>query len=206
MSSFQFTLSKSKPDDSLQGGYDYELVSDLSSNYFFCLICNLLAREAEQASCCRKIFCKQCLEKCARVNENCPHCRVNLKGKYFPDRRVIGDINQLKVYCKNKAGGCKWKGELHLAETHHGNCGYCHVECPNQCTKAVRSKDLPKHLETQCPNRKVECEHCKQVGKHAYISTDHLEDCPDLQIACPNKGCKGHGSSPSAMSKGDYKL
>ena len=67
---------------------------------------------------------------------------------------------------------------------------YREVQCPNQCTESIRNVDLQQHLETQCPNREVECGHCKQVGKHAYISTDHLEDCPDLQIDCPNEGCQ----------------
>ena len=50
--------------------------------------------------------------------------------------------------------------------------------------------DLHQHLETQYPNREVECSHCKKIGKHAYISTDHLENCPDFQINCPNEGCQ----------------
>ena len=41
----------------------------------------------------------------------------------------------------------------------------------------------------ECPNREVECSHCKEVGKHAYISTYHLEYCSDLPIDCPNEGC-----------------
>ena len=125
-----------------------------------------------------------------QVSDNCPHCRENLNGRYFPDRRAIRDINQSKVHCENKVRGCEWEGELRHAESHHDSCPYRHVECPNQCTKAVRSMDLPWHLETQCPNREVECEHCKQIGEHVYISTDRLEDCPDLQIDCPNKGCR----------------
>ena len=157
---------------------------------YTCLICFLVAREAQQASCCGKIFCKQCLEKSLRLNESCPNCREDLNNKYFTDRRAIRDINQLKVYCKNEKEGCMWKGELHHAATHHGSCPYHQVQCPNQCTEAVRSMDLQKHLETQCPNEKVKCHNCNQIGKRAYIRTDHLENCPDLQIDCPNDGCQ----------------
>ena len=189
MSWSHFTSSSAKSEDRPEGGYDYEFVSDPPLDDYICLICTLVAREAQQASCCGKIFCKQCLKECMRVNNNCPHCREDLNGKYFPDRRVIRDIKQLKVYCENKKEGCKWEGELRHAETHHDSCPYRHVECPNQCTEAVRSMDLQQHLETQCPNRLAKCSHCKQVGKHAYISTNHLEDCPDLQTDCPNGGC-----------------
>ena len=187
---FEFTSSESEPEDSLEGGYDYEFVSDPPSHEYICLICTLVAREAQQASCCGKIFCKECLEKSMRANDNCPHCREDLNGRYFRDMRAIRSINHLKVYCENKKGGCKWKGELRHVESHQVSCRYRHVECPNECTQAVRSMDLPWHLENQCPNREVECDHCKQVGKHAYISMDHLEDCPDVQIHCPNEGCQ----------------
>ena len=177
-------------DRRIEGGHDYELVSDLASDDYICLICTFLAREAQQATCCGKIFCRQCLEVSARVNLKCLHCFQDLRRNYFPDQRAIRDINQLKVYCKNKTGGCKWEGELYCAETHHDICPYRQVQCPNQCATAVRSGNLEWHLQTRCTNREVECHRCKQVGKNAYISTDHLEDCPNLQIDCPNQGCQ----------------
>ena len=202
MSWSRFTSLLAKLQDRPEGGYDYEFVSDPPPDDYICLICTLVAREAQQASCCGKIFCKQCLKKSMRFNDDCPHCREDLNGKYFPDRRAIRDINQLKVYCENKKEGCTWEGELRRAKTHHGSCPYRHVECPNQCTEAVRSMDLPRHLETQCPSRVVKCSHCKQVGKHAYISTNHLEDCPDLHIHCPNKGCR---ESPKRKNMGAHR-
>ena len=136
--SSQFTSSVAKSEDKSKGGYDYQLFSDLPSDDYICLICNLLAREAHQANCCGKIFCKKCLEESMRVNHICPHCGEDLNGKYYSDRRVTLDSNRLQVYCKNKEGGCKWKGELRHAETHHHTCPYLQVQCPNQCAKAVR--------------------------------------------------------------------
>ena len=184
------TPSESEPDDSLEGGYDYEFVSDTQSDDYICLICTLVAREAQQANCCGKIFCRECLEECMRANDNCPHCRHDLNGNYFRDKRAILEINQLKIYCNNKQEGCTWKGKVLHSEAHHDSCPYRQVECPNQCAKTVRSMELPRHLKTQCTNREVECRRCKKIGKHAYINTDHLEDCPDLQIVCPNEGCR----------------
>ena len=186
MASFQLTLSE----DNYEGGHDYEFVIGPPSDEYTCLICTLVVRNAQQASCCGKLFCRQCLENSVRVNDNCPNCREDLNGKYFPDRRAIRVINQLKVYCKNKDKGCTWEGEVRHAKNHCDRCPYRHVQCPNQCNEAVRSMDLPKHLETQCPKREVRCRHCKQIGDYAYISMDHLEDCPDLQIECPNEGCR----------------
>ena len=189
-SSYLITSSVADSEDRLEEGYDYEFVGGPPSDEYTCLFCTLVAREAQQARCCGKIFCKQCLEKSTRVKSNCPNCCKVLKGKYCPDKRAIDNINHLKVYCKNKRDGCMWIGELHLAKNHHDSCPYGQVQCPNQCNETVRSMDLPQHLETQCPNREVKCRHCKQIGKHAYIRTGHLENCPDLHIDCPNDGCQ----------------
>ena len=49
MSSFEFTYTKSEPEDNIKGVYDYELVSDPPSDEYICLICTLVAREAQEA-------------------------------------------------------------------------------------------------------------------------------------------------------------
>ena len=170
------------------GGYDYQFVDDIPTDEYYCLICQLVAREAQQASCCGKVFCKPCVEALKKSDTRCPNCREKLR--YFPDKRAIRNILQLRVYCEREEEGCMWEGEVRDAETHLDSCPYRLVPCPNQCTKAVRSKNLLKHLKTQCPNREVRCSLCKQIGKHAYISTDHLEKCPDFEIDCPNNGCQ----------------
>ena len=96
----------------IEGGYDYEFVSGLPSTEYTCLICTLVAREAQQVSCCGKIFCRQCLENSAKAKSSCPSCHEDLNGKSFPDLRANLNINQLNVYCRNKEEGCAWEGKV----------------------------------------------------------------------------------------------
>ena len=51
-------------------------------------------------------------------------------------------------------------------------------------------RDLDRHLKDKCPNRQYECPHCKDTGRHCYITTTHLDTCPKLQVPCPNSECK----------------
>ena len=171
------------------GGYDYQFVDGPLFDDYTCLVCTLVAKEAQQTTCCGRVFCKQCLERMATKSYKCLKCE-DQEGKYFPDKRAIHSIDQLKVYCTNKEGGCRWEGELRHAEIHLESCPYRLAKCPNQCTEVVKGTDLAHHLETLCPNREVECSLCKQIGKHAHISTDHLEKCPNVEIDCPNKDCQ----------------
>ena len=173
-------------------GYDYRFVDGLPSHDYICFLCNLVARDAQQTTCCGNVFCKRCLETSPKAKIGCPSCDSELNSlyMYFQDTNRITKINKLKVYCRNQEEGCVWEGELCDAQTHHDSCPYRQVGCPNQCTEAVRSMDLQQHLETQCPKREVECRRCKQIGEYAYISTDHSEDCPDLRIDCLNEGCQ----------------
>ena len=143
------SISTAKSGDRFEGGYDYEFVDGPPSDEYICLIYTLVAKEAQQSSCCGKIFCGLCMETLEASDTLCPNHEYL---QYFPDKRAICNISKLKVYCTNKREGCIWKGEVCHAKNHINSCPYGQVTCPNQCDEAVRSMDLPKHLETQCPN------------------------------------------------------
>ena len=72
-------------------GYDYQLVNGTPPDGYICLLCHLLARDAHQANCCGRIFCRNCLE--SRRNRSseytCPNCHSPLDGKYFKDKEQI---------------------------------------------------------------------------------------------------------------------
>ena len=105
------------------------------------------------------------------------------------------DIKSLKVYCDNKADGCKWDGELRSLEAHLTGCDFSFVSCPNQCTDIggqvvkVQIKELRKH-NSKCPRRQHKCRHCQEIGEFMDITTIHLQKCPNLKVACPNGSCK----------------
>ena len=105
------------------------------------------------------------------------------------------DIKSLKVYCDNKADGCKWTGELRSLEAHLTVCDFSFIPCPNQCSDfsgkivKVLVKELKKH-KLICPRRQHMCRHCKEVGEFADITTFHLQKCPNLKVTCPNTSCR----------------
>ena len=119
-------------EESCEEGYGYELVSAPFDD-FTCLICHLIAREAQQSTCCGNTFCRQCIEKWTEDDDNCPVCRevTDLKPMHVTDRKAIRKINQLKVYCKNTKEGCTWDGQIRDAEAHLESCPYHLVRCPN---------------------------------------------------------------------------
>ena len=99
------------------------------------------------------------------------------------------------VYCDNKTDGCKWIGELRSLEAHLTGCNFSFVPCPNQCVDfsghvvKVKVKELRMH-KSRCPRRPYQCRHCKQSGEFIDITTIHLQKCPSLRVACPNRSCR----------------
>ena len=158
---------------------------------YICTICQFVAQDAYQASCCGKVFCKNCLIGLRRnVREfRCPACREQLNSKCFKDTRADQEIRDLHVFCDNRKEGCEWAGELRSLNDHLKKCIYHAVECTNKCGRTVQRKKLEEHLKNDCPNRLQECPHCHEVGELSYINSDHLQVCPDFHLTCPIRGC-----------------
>ena len=100
------------------------------------------------------------------------------------------EVKSLKLSCQYS--NCSWQGELRELEHHLDKCAYVLTPCPNQCVSGSTfiRRDLFTHLESECPRRKVSCTHCKKEGEYQEITTTHLEECPKLEIKCPNPGCE----------------
>lgn len=172
-------------------GYDYEFVnSDIPSEYI-CLICTLVARDAQQSGCCGRIFCKDCLELLEKIGHRftCPNCRKELTKNYFTDKNSIRMINNLKVYCPNKLKGCTWTGELQQVGNHTSECPHQLLPCPNGCGTTMSNSDLKVHLNQDCPRRIIRCICCFVCGEYQFITGAHLLECPRMVIPCPNDGC-----------------
>ena len=77
-------------------------------------------------------------------------------------------------------------------EDHLTKCGSSPVPCPNKCQvdhSQLLRKNLKDHLETKCPNRAYNCEHCGLKGKYASIVGEHDGECGKKLVACPNTEC-----------------
>ena len=198
------------------GGYNYEFVGPISED-FTCPICTLVQREAQQVTCCGKIYCESCL-KCLKKKGTrflCPCCRTRLNGPYtvFPDKNAVSKIKHLSIYCTNKERGCKWVGNLKdLEEKHLPECPNEIVCCtiqrtclavfapkvpcvpsfsvPERCGAKVQRHQLEKHMTEECEWRQVKCPHCEEEGSYIHIFGEHeKETCPDVLLPCSNEGC-----------------
>ena len=77
-------------------------------------------------------------------------------------------------------------------EDHLTKCGSSPVPCPNKCKVdhlQLLRKSLKDHLETKCPNRAYNCEHCGLRGKYANIVGEHDGECDKKMVPCPNTEC-----------------
>ena len=109
---------------------------------------------------------------------------------------ITGDrhIKSLKTKCDNTSNGCEWIGELRSLDKHLLSCDFTLLPCPNQCKKdeeilKLLRKDIEKHKKKECPRRQYECSHCNETGEYQERTTTHLEECPNIEIPCPNDGC-----------------
>lgn len=97
--------------------------------------------------------------------------------------------------CTNVLAGCEWVGELGSQDSHSSSCRFVLVECENGCvnehgeTTSILHKDSEQHLSSECPNRSVKCELCKQEGQYHSITGEHCESCPEVTFSCSNDGC-----------------
>ena len=105
------------------------------------------------------------------------------------------DITALQVKCRNVVRECKWVGTVGTLEEHVAKCEFTMLFCPNECeddedeiTHFMR-KDLDKHLETECPCRDHECEHCGVKGMYENITQVHDKKCEKKIVPCPNDDC-----------------
>lgn len=49
---------------------------------------------------------------------------------------------------------------LCLPQGHFSTCAFNVIPCPNRCSVKLTRRDLPDHLQHDCPKRKVKCEFC----------------------------------------------
>ena len=90
---------------------------------------------------------------------------------------------------------CEWEGTVATLETHVATCEFTLLPCPNQCQDNsdnivhLMRKDLPHHLERDCPNRDYKCQHCGKEGTFTKISLVHDKICEKKIVPCPNADC-----------------
>ena len=171
----------------MAGGYEYSFADppdDLK-----CPVCLHVCREAYQVDCCGKVFCKACIARAKERNNVCPTC-CKESFNMFKDGRSCRDIKRLKVSCSNEGQGCDWSGELEDYDKHESECVFKEVRCPNEsdCDALIQVQLLDRHLNDECPGRKVECPVCLGKISHRHMDS-HPSVCPMVEIECYNSDC-----------------
>ncbi len=167
---------------------DLEFVKELQDD-LMCSICMKVLNEPQMVNCCEQKFCKNCLTKWMTNKKTCPLCRssdfnhILLKGL---SRR----ISELKVYCANKAHGCKStlkvsEYQRHLSVDNARGCFFTKLPCPIQCGADIFRGDLDNHCKEKCPKRRVQCQYCKSKGEYQMITGGHTDTCPCYPLVCP---------------------
>lgn len=103
----------------------------------------------------------------------------------FPNKDKERKILSLAVRCSNE--GCQWADELRLKEIHLGDCPFKVIPCP-LCKVTMVRRDLDAHSSTQCPWRKLRCDHCQGQYPDCQME-EHHESCDGYPVHCDHEGC-----------------
>ena len=122
------------------------------------VLCQAVANDPVQATCCGKIYCVQCIGRWHTRAISCPTCRSTFQSRppfnVFRDRNALQRITSLVVYCPNWKDGCNKRMELSEVEKHvtSVNCFmFQRVECEYKrfgCAVVLPRKDMEGHLQT----------------------------------------------------------
>lgn len=202
----------------VDGGYDCEPVEPRKAAEYICKFCRKILRDPIKVSCCSSYYCSYCHKK--NNQQSCPTCgdKLALRQCYHlrssPARNVFGSyssysrnsfesgfveaINELQVYCSNKAKGCKWTGSLKLLSDHLAvdplrekvltdGCECLTAECP-YCSDVFSGLKINAHVKEVCSLRPYICQHCKfYKSTHEDVTNVHIPECDYRPVDCPNK-------------------
>ena len=162
--------------------------------WLFCIICQELAINPMQATCCGNVFCKGCIQKWQERSKFCPTCRSTpdslTKFVLFEDVNVVRQINSLRVCCKNVEDGCRAFMDLSELKNHlisSAGCQFEKVTCKNAgCGRKMTRKIISDHEVSQCSYRIVSCKYCKIRATFREIEDEHMKVCLEYPIVCSN--------------------
>ena len=105
------------------------------SRHLACSICLDVFSDPVMPAQCQHTFCRKCLSSLAANSRTasipCPYCRKNFKIATLKTNILAASlINELEIYCSNRAVGCPWKGEIQRIPTHLKICSYGKEKVP----------------------------------------------------------------------------
>ena len=156
---------------------------------YICSICSKVLTDPQLTDCCGQHFCLGCLQQWFKKHgtKQCPHCRSTQFTYivYLPLKRKIDELN---VYCVNKANGCQVVTSLSKSKAHREECKYAKVICEQGCGCVILHKDMQDHCKNTCQKRIISCSYCSKAGPYDEITDEkHRSVCPDYPVGCPKK-------------------
>ena len=184
----QWTFSGSFPPDIFTNGIPLDLI---------CCVCEHIPRIPVEAR-CGHFACDQCW-KGIRANPGpdgpkCMICRADVSTGLKPSNYLRIKISALDVRCPcfsdeepdNKEKSCSFRsslGEHGLTLEKHltNDCKVLFTQCI-ACNEMLRRCNLAKHLESECMERIVKCEHCARAMSFKSLVQSHSpgEEISDL--------------------------
>ncbi|PFX28661.1 TNF receptor-associated factor 3-like [Stylophora pistillata] len=169
-------------------GYKDEFVNPVNED-MQCGICHLPMKEP-MITRCGHHFCQECIKEHLQREEPHGFCPVDREAvdqykDIFPNKDKERKILALAVRCGNE--GCQWADELRLKEIHLGDCPFKVIPCP-LCKVTMVRRDLDAHSSTQCPWRKLRCDHCQGQYPDCQME-EHHESCDGYPVHCDHEGC-----------------
>ena len=164
-------------------GYKREILienlSERENTMFVCIRCQGIKREVYTSSGGEQ-FCSCCKKEGERTH---------------PNLQMDSMVLSFKCSCPLSARGCRWSGALEDCQDHLDTCGYVYEACKLRCGVVLQRNELKVHEKGNCPQRIVECKHCRKDFKSCDM-TNHLDVCPKMEVSCKlkcgKKLCREH--------------
>ena len=127
------------------------------------------------------------------IEYNCcvPDCMASVDN-VFDDNALKLALNRLPARCP-VAPDCVWSGELSDVREHVAKCQYVPMICvfsTQGCKETPQKKDFTKHFEEECTFRMIKCPQCG-LSTTVHDQQKHLEDdCPEVEIECEHETCR----------------
>ncbi|XP_046843258.1 E3 ubiquitin-protein ligase PDZRN3-B-like, partial [Xenia sp. Carnegie-2017] len=141
-----------------KGGYEVRRFQTTVDNYFLCMICLKVVKDARMCHQTEHIFCRCCIEEHLRVNaQKCPQCQEKLSVATLLSARFVDNtISKLKIGCEFASRGCPEIITVQDLQSHVENCGFAPVLCSNErCGQVINKRDKIKHETELCEYRKI---------------------------------------------------
>ncbi|XP_067087407.1 TNF receptor-associated factor 2-like [Osmerus mordax] len=188
---------ETSPPSSLEGnkpGFSKKILANNLEDKHLCNSCLKILRRPLQAQCGHR-YCLYCFNKIVSSGpQECNSCikedlfedptSILKQGGAFPDNAARREVEALSAVCPNE--GCTWTGNIKEYELNHeGKCDFMIILC-HSCKELMRSNELERHNDRECPERTLNCKYCKEPFHFKNIKA-HDQICPKYPMIC--EGC-----------------